>query len=114
MMDPKMVEIGLVPSDEPAKAMYDNYIRNGLITQIVRIKPGKDIEQAHMRNRAAIAHWVYEKGRDGNVIEMVLRDNKTFVEINDYGQLRLLFGELLKEIQRIKSEGDFVALKIMV
>ena len=71
MMDPKMIETGLMQSDEPAKAMYDNYIRNGLITQIVRIKPGKDIEQAHMRSRSAIAHWVFEKGRQENVIEMV-------------------------------------------
>ncbi len=114
MIDPKMVEIGLMQSDEPAKAMYDSYIRNGLITQIVRIKPGKDIEQAHMRNRSAIAHWVYEKGRGENVIEMVSRDGKTFVKINDYGKLRLLFGDMLKEVQRIKSEGDFEAGKNMI
>ncbi len=91
MMDPKMVETGLMQSAEPAKAMYDSYIRNGLITQIVRIKPGKDIEQAHMRNRSSIAHWVYEKGRNDNVIEMVSRDGKTFVKINDYEKLRNSF-----------------------
>lgn len=114
MMDPKMIEIGLMESDEPAKAMYDSYIRNGLITQIVRIKPGKDIEQAHMRNRSAIAHWVYGKGSSDNVIEMVSRDGKTFVKVNDYGKLRILFGEMLKEVQRIKSEGDFEAGKNMI
>ena len=114
MMDPNMIETGLMQSDEPAKAMYDSYIRNGLITQIVRIKPGKDIEQAHMRNRSAIAHWVYEKGRSANVIEMVSRDGKTFVRVNDYGKLRILFGEMLREVQRIKSEGDFEAGKNMI
>ncbi len=114
MMDPKMVETGLMQSDEPAKAMYDSYIRNGLITQIVRIKPGKDIEQAHMRNRSAIAHWVFEKGSKDKVIEMVSRDGKTFVKINDYVKLRVLFGDMLKEVQRIKSEGDFEAGKNMI
>jgi len=114
MMDPKMAEIGLVPSDEPAKAQYDNYIRNGFLTQIVRIQPGKDIEQAHMRCRSAIAHWVYEKGKAENVIEVVKRDGKTFVRVNDYEKLRGLFGEMLKEVQRIKSEGDFAAGKEMI
>jgi len=114
MMDPKMTEIGLVPSDEPAKAQYDNYIRNGFLTQIVRIQPGKDIEQAHMRCRSAIAHWVYEKGKPDNVIEVVERDGKTYVRINDYPKLRSLFGEMLKEVQRIKSEGDFAAGKMMI
>jgi len=114
MMDPKMVETGLMPSEEPAKAQYDNYIRNGLITQIVRIKPGKDIEQAHMRCRSAIAHWVYEKGFGENVIELLKREGGTFVRINDYTKLRALFGEMLMEVQRIKSEGDFVAGKDMI
>ena len=114
MMDPKMTEIGLVPSDEPARTQYDSYIRNGFLTQIVRIQPGKDIEQAHMRCRSAIAHWVYEKGKDGNVIEVVKRDGKTFVRINDYQKLRTLFGEMLKEVQRIKSEGDFAAGRNMI
>ncbi len=114
MMDPKMTEIGLVSSDEPGKALYDNYIRNGFLTQIVRILPGKDIEQAHMRCRSTIAHWVYEKGKAENVIEVVKRDSKTFVRINDYQKLRILFGEMLKEVQRIKSEGDFAAGKNMI
>lgn len=114
MMDPKMKEIGLMSSDEPAKAMYDNYIRNGFLTQIVRIQPGKDIEQAHMRCRSAIAHWVYEKGRADNVIEVMNRDGKSYVRINDYPRLRTLFGEMLKEVQRIKSEGDFAAGKSMI
>lgn len=114
MMDPKMTEIGLVPSDEPARTQYDSYIRNGFLTQIVRIQPGKDIEQAHMRCRSAIAHWVYEKGKAGNVIEVVKRDGKTFVRINDYQKLRTLFGEMLKEVQRIKSEGDFAAGRNMI
>jgi dipeptidyl-peptidase-3 len=109
-----MTEIGLVPSDEPARAQYDNYIRNGFLTQIVRIQPGKDIEQAHMRCRSAIAHWVYEKGKADNVIEVVNRDGKTFVRINDYQKLRGLFGEMLKEVQRIKSEGDFAAGRNMI
>lgn len=114
MPDPKMTEIGLVQSDEAAKALYDNYIRNGLITQIVRIKPGKDIEQAHMRGRSAIAHWVYEKGRADNVIEIVERDSKTYVRINDYTKLRTLFGDMLREVQRIKSEGDYYAGRNMI
>ena len=114
MMDPKMTEIGLMTSDEPAKAQYDNYIRNGFLTQIVRILPGKDIEQAHMRCRSSIAHWVYEKGKNDNVIEVVKRDGKTYVRINDYQKLRILFGDMLKEVQRIKSEGDFAAGKNMI
>ena len=109
MMDPKMREMGLMESDDVAKAAYDNYIRNGFMTQLARITPGKDIEQAHMRCRSAIAHWVYEKGRQDNVTEAVRRDGKTYVRINDYGRLRSLFGEMLKEVQRIKSEGDFEA-----
>lgn len=112
--DPKMIEIGLMQSEEPAKALYDNYIRNGLLTQIVRIQPGKDIEQAHMRGRAAIAHWVYEKGKADNVIEIAKRDDKTYVRINDYARLRNLFGEMLKEVQRIKSEGDYEAGRNMI
>ena len=114
IMDPKMQEIGLIPSDEPAKAEYDNYMRNGFMTQTARILPGKDIEQAHMRCRSAIAHWVYEKGKPDNVIEVVKRDEKTYVRINDYQKLRGLFGEMLKEVQRIKSEGDFSAGKSMI
>lgn len=114
MPDPKMQEIGLVGSDEPAKAMYDSYIRNGFMTQLARINPGKDIEQAHMRCRSTIAHWVYDKGQSDNVIEVAKRDGKTFIRIKDYQKLRSLFGQMLKEVQRIKSEGDFEAGKQMI
>ncbi|MFN8241832.1 MAG: dihydrofolate reductase [Bacteroidales bacterium] len=109
MMDPKIIKLGLLPSKDAAKAEYDNYIRNGLLTQLVRIKPGKQIEQAHMRARALISRWSYEMGIKENVIEFFMKDNKTYVKINDYKKLQALFGELLKEIQRIKSEGDFQA-----
>lgn len=114
MMDDKITDLGLLPDKEAAMAAYDGYIRNGLLTQIVRIKPGKDIEQAHMRSRSAIAHWVFEKGRGDNVISMTERDGKTYVKINDYRKLQALFGELLKEIQRIKSEGDLEAGKNLI
>jgi dipeptidyl-peptidase-3 len=107
IMDKKIIELGLLPGEEAAKAEYDGFIRNGLMTQLVRIKPGKDIEQAHMRSRAAIANWVYGKGKAENVIEMYKREGKSYVKINDYKKLQTLFGELLKEIQRVKSEGDF-------
>jgi dipeptidyl-peptidase-3 len=114
MMDKKLVDLGLFPNEEAPKAGYDSYIRNGLLTQVVRIKPGKDIEEAHMRNRALICRWVYEKGKTDNVISMIDRDGKTYVKINDYIKLQKLFGDLLKEIQRIKSEGDFEAGKNLV
>ncbi|MCU0377520.1 MAG: dipeptidyl peptidase 3 [Bacteroidales bacterium] len=114
MMDPKMRELDLMESDDAAKAEYDNYIRNGFMTQLARISPGKDIEQAHMRCRSAIAHWVYERGLEENVIETIRRDEKTFVKINNYDKLRSLFGEMLKEVQRIKSEGDFEAGRNMI
>jgi dipeptidyl-peptidase-3 len=114
MMDKKMNDLGLLPSPEAAKAGYDSYIRNGLLTQLVRIKPGKNIEEAHMRNRALIARWVYEKGKPDNVVEIFERDGKTYVKINYYEKLRTLFGDLLKEIQRIKSEGDYEAGKNLV
>ena len=114
IMDPKLEELKLLPEKEVPMAEYDSYIRNGLLTQLVRIQPGKDIEQAHMRCRSAIAHWVYEKAKDQNMIEMFTRDGKTFVKINDYDKLRVLFGDLLKEIQRIKSEGDFEAGKNLI
>lgn len=112
--DDKMQELGLFDTPEVFKAEYDSYIRNGLMTQLVRIEPGKNIEEAHMRNRALIAHWVYEKGAADNVVEMFKRDGKTYVRINDYAKLRGLFGELLAEMQRIKSEGDYEAGKRMV
>ena len=107
MPDQKVLELGLLPNKEAAKASYDAYLRNGILTQMVRIKPGKNIEEAHMRNRAAISHWVYEKGREDNVVELFKKDGKSFIKINDYLKLRNLFGELLREIQRIKSEGDY-------
>jgi dipeptidyl-peptidase-3 len=114
IMDDKMLELGLLPSPEAAKAEYDLQIRNGLMTQLVRIQPGKTIEQAHMRGRAMVSHWVYEKGRPENVIERVTRDGKTFVVVNDYQKLRGLYGQLLAEVQRITSEGDYEAAKALI
>lgn len=109
MMENKIIELGLLPDEDAAKASYDSYLRNGLITQLVRIKPGKDIEEAHMRCRSVISRWVCEKGKSDNVIEYFKRDSGTFIRINNYKKLQILFGELLREIQRIKSEGDFEA-----
>jgi dipeptidyl-peptidase-3 len=114
IMDDKMVELGLLPTLEAAKAEYDLQVRNGLMTQLTRIQPGKTIEEAHMRSRALIAQWVYEKGKAGNVIERVTRDGKTFFVINDYQKLRGLYGQLLAEVQRITSEGDYEAAKALV
>ncbi len=114
MGDKKMVELGLLPDAEAYKAEYYQYLMNGLMTQLTRIQPGKNIEQAHMRNRQLIASWVYEKGKANNVVELKKRDGETFVVINDYEKLRGLFGELLTEIQRIKSTGDYEAAKTMV
>lgn len=114
LMDKKITELGLLPNEDAGKSSYDAYLRNGLLTQIVRIKPGKEIEQAHMRCRSTISHWVYEKGKADKTIEFFNREGKTFVKINDYQKLRILFGELLKEIQRIKSEGDFEAGKKLI
>jgi dipeptidyl-peptidase-3 len=107
IMDKKLIELGLVPGPDAAKASYDTYLRNGLLTQIVRIKPGKEIEEAHMRNRSAVSNWVYEKGKREKVVDMIRSEGKTYVRINDYERLRHLFGELLREVQRIKSEGDY-------
>lgn len=112
--DPKLVELGLTPDTEAYKAQYYGYMMNGLLTQLVRIEPGKDIEEAHMRNRALIARWAYEHGRENRVTELVRRAGKTYVQINDYKALRALFGELLREIQRIKSEGDYEAARALV
>jgi len=114
IMDEKMIELGLVPSMEAAKAEFDAYLRNGLLTQLTRIEPGKDIEESHMRNRQLIARWAYQAGKAENVVEFFRKENKTFVRINDYQKLRDLFGQLLKEIQRIKSEGDFEAARNLV
>ncbi|MCB0610073.1 MAG: dihydrofolate reductase [Lewinellaceae bacterium] len=110
MMDPKMEELGLLPSPDAAKAEYDSYMRNGLMLQLRRIKPGKSIEEAHMRNRAMIARWVLDKGGP-EVVTMAKRDGKTYVDIKDYNKMRDLFGQLLREVQRIKSQGDFEAAK---
>lgn len=114
MADAKLVELGLLPDNEAYKAEYYSYMMNGLMTQLVRIEPGVQIEEAHMRNRQLIARWVLEKGRDGQVVEWVKKAGKTFVRINDYVRLRELFGQLLAEIQRIKSEGDFEAARALV
>ena len=105
--DPKLVELGLTPNEDAYKAEYYTYLMNGLMTQLVRIEPGNDVEEAHMRNRQLIARWVFEKGAADKVVELVRRDGKTYVVVNDYGKLRTLFGELLSEIQRIKSTGDY-------
>ena len=113
-MDDKMIELGLLPAKEAAMAEYDLQIRNGLMTQLVRIQPGKTIEEAHMRSRALIAQWVYEKGRPEDVIERVTKDGKTYFVVNDYQKLRRLYGELLAEVQRITSEGDYEAAKALV
>lgn len=112
--DEKLVELGLTPNTEAYKSQYYSYMMNGLLTQMVRIKPGHVIEEAHMRNRALIARWIYEKGRSQNVVELIQKQGKTYVKINDYPALRRLFAELLAEIQRIKSEGDFEAARDLV
>lgn len=109
--DEKLVQLGLTPDMEAYKSQYYTYMMNGLLTQLTRIKPGHQIEEAHMRNRALIAHWCFEHG---DAIEMLKRDEKTYIRINDYQQLRRLIAELLAEIQRIKSEGDFEAARELV
>ncbi|NBV12854.1 MAG: dihydrofolate reductase [Sphingobacteriia bacterium] len=114
ILDQKLVEIGVMKSLDVGKCEYNSYIRNGLMTQLVRLKPGEEIEEDHMRNRQLVAAWAYEKGKADKVIEFIKRDNKTYVVINNYEKLRTLFGELLREIQRIKSEGDFEAGKKLV
>ena len=107
LADPKLVELGLLPDGEAYKSEYYKYIMNGLMTQLVRIEPGNNVEEAHMRNRQLIARWVFEKGAADKVVELVKKDGKTYVVVNDYEKLRELFGELLSEIQRIKSTGDY-------
>lgn len=115
LYDPKIQEMGLTDNWEGVgKAAYNDYIRNGLMTQLVRIELGADIEEAHMRNRQWVSAWVYEKGKQDNVIERITREGKTFFKINDYAKLRDLFGALLRETQRIKSEGDFKAAQALV
>ena len=112
--DPKLVELGLVPSLEVARAGYAHYILNGLMTQLSRIEPGKQVEEAHMRNRKLIAEWCYEQGAPEKVIEWVVENGKRYVVVNDFEKLRALFGQLLREVQRIKSEGDYAAGKALV
>ena len=112
--DKKMIELGLLSDAEAYKSEYYRYVMNGLMTQLVRIQPGKDIEQAHMRNRQLIARWVYEKGKAERVVTFEKRDGKTAVVVNDYEKLRRLFGDLLTEVQRIKSEGDLQSAKQLV
>ncbi len=114
LADPKLVELGIFPDGECYKAEYYKYIMNGLMTQLSRIEPGKNIEEAHMRNRKTISEWCYKMGKKDKVIEIVKRKGKTYVKINDYEKLRVLFGKLLAEVQRIKSEGDYEAGRKLV
>ena len=114
LMDPKLIELGLVPSLDVGKASYDRQIRNGLMMQLQRLKLGDDIQEAHMRNRQLISAWVYEKGLAENVVEKVTSNGKTYFQVRDYEKLRGLYGQLLSEIQRIKSEGDYEAGKALV
>ncbi len=114
LADPKLIEMGLLDNPEAYKAEYYKYILNGMMTQLQRIEPGKDVEEAHMRNRKLIAEWAYEHGKDANVIELVKRDGKTYIKINDYEALRGLFGQLLAEIQRVRSTGDYAAANELI
>lgn len=114
LADSKLLELGLLPDAEAYKAAYYSYMMNGLMTQLVRIEPGHTVEEAHMRNRQLIARWVLEQGKTDKVVEMVVREGKTYVRINDYLHLRTLFGRLLAEVQRIKSEGDYEAARLLV
>jgi dipeptidyl-peptidase III len=114
LIDPKLVQLGVVPSIDYGKAAYDEYITKGLIVQLSRIKEGKNIEEAHMRNRKMVSAWVYEKGEKDNVISKKVENGKTFYVINDYNKLRTLFGDLLRELQRIKSQGDFKAGQALI
>ncbi|MDY5814188.1 MAG: dihydrofolate reductase [Bacteroides sp.] len=112
--DEKLVDLGLLPTPDAYKAEYYNFLMNGLMTQLVRIEPGNNVEEAHMRNRQLIARWVFEKGVDTKAVEMKKKDGKTYVVVNDYARVRQLFGELLAEVQRIKSTGDFEAARRLV
>ena len=115
LMDPKLQELGLTDNwEELGKASYDGYIRNGLITQLIRIELGNDLEEDHMVNRQWVSAWSFEQGKKDNVIEKLTKEGKTFFKVNDYAKLRAIFGRLLKETQRIKSEGDFDAAKALV
>ncbi|MGB1481204.1 MAG: dipeptidyl-peptidase 3 family protein [Flavobacteriales bacterium] len=114
LLDPKMVELGLMPTLDVGKAEYDSYLRNGMLTQLQRLELGADIEEAHMRNRAWVSNWCFEKSADNGVIQKVVRDGKTYIDIKNYERLREMFGELLGEVQRIKSQGDYDAAKALV
>ena len=114
MLDEKMVELGLMESLETGRAEYDSYIRNGMVLQLRRLELGANIEEAHMRNRAWISHWCFEHGAEAGIIEKVTRDGNTYLDVKDYEALRGLFGELLQEVQRIKSQGDYEAAKALV
>lgn len=114
LLDEKLINMNIMPSLEVGKASYDSYIRNGMMQQLRRLKIGENIEEAHMRNRQLIASWAFEKGTANNVIERRHRDGKTYFVVNDYQKLRFLFGELLRELQRIKSEGDFAAGQMLI
>jgi len=114
MPDPKLIAWGLLPDANAYKAEYDNYIRNGLLQQLRRLPAGADIEEDHMRNRQLVAAWAFEKGKADNVIAKISRNGKTFYDIRNYAKLRVLFGQLLAEIQRIKSEGDYKAAEALV
>ena len=115
LYNPKLQELGLVDDwKKVGMSAYDGYIRNGLMTQLIRLKLGDDVKQAHMRNRQWVSSWVYDKGKADNVIEKVTRDGKTYFNINDYDKLHELFGQLLRETQRIKSEGDYAAVEALV
>ena len=114
IMDEKLIELGLMESLETGKAEYDSYIRNGLMVQMQRLEPGADIEESHMRNRQWVSAWAFERGMKENVISKVMKDGKTYFEINDYKKLQSIFGELLREVQRIKSEGDYEACQALV
>ncbi|NCC46512.1 MAG: hypothetical protein EOM16_05690 [Bacteroidia bacterium] len=114
MADPKLVDLGILPNSEAYKASYISYIRNGIFTQFVRIDLGKNVTQAHMQARKLISEWCYDNGRKDNVIEKKEKDGKTYFVINDYTKLRRLFGELLKELQRVKSQGDYNAGKDLI
>ncbi len=114
LMDPKLIELGVMPSIDVGLQQYDNYFRSGLLTQLYRIEPGKNLEEAHMRNRQMIAAWVYERAQTDSAVERITRDGKTYFVVHDYQRVRELFGELLREVQRIKSEGDFAAGQALI
>ena len=114
LLDPKMVELGLMKNLDVGRAEYDSYLRNGMLTQLQRLELGADIEEAHMRNRAWVSNWCFEKAEPEGAVVKVVRDGKTYIDIKDYDRLRELFGELLQEVQRIKSQGDYDAAKALV